>query len=336
MAVFEPPGEALPSQDRAALITPEMISFLRHAQPWVRFLALYGFVGAAMTAWSALAAWTRPGGMLVGVVQWGLAMVNLLLTFPLFRFAQAIERVRPGSGGAPVEEALAQQLAVFRFLGIVALLEAALVVLAISAPVLRDLAWWVDREPPPRFSSIDEACDTPAPELLCATVAVFDTRGRLTDWTGWHAFTPQQGRFRFDSSSSNPVHLTFFGESGNNAWEIWLRAPRGKVLLPGEYTGANPASGDYTAPRLALMRMPPAWFPVESGRGQDPAWFEECRQDWFPYEREAKRESRFTVRKILWTPDGELRRIVADFEQSCTTSQGTMVVLGRIRATRPA
>jgi hypothetical protein len=331
MAVSEPPGEALPPQKRAALITPEMISSLRRAQPWALFLALYGFVGVAIAAWSALVAWTQPGGMLVGVVQWSLAMINLLLSFPLFRFAQAIERARPGSGAAPVEEALAQQLAVFRFLGIAALLEIALVILAISVPILRDLA---QDEPPPRFSSIARGCNAQAVEQLCATVAVFDPGGRLTAWTGWHTFTPQQGSFRLETTPGT-VHLTYLGEGGNDSWEVWLRGTSGKALLPGEYTGANPSPGDYTAPRLALTRMPPAWFPVESGR-QDPAWFEKCHRDFWVNLAGVKLESRFTIRKILWTPDGEIRRIVADFERSCSTSEGTMVVLGRVRATRPA
>lgn len=338
MAVSDPGGGA-PAQEPEAPITLEMLSSLRVARPWALFLALYGFLGAVLTAWSALIAWTQPGGGLAGAAQWGFAMVCLLVSFPLFRFAQAVGRARPGSGVAPVEAALAQQLTLFRFLGIAALLELALVVLAISIPLVQELRPPDRGEPPPSFSSIGQGCDARAMEFLCAAVAAFDAGGRLTDWTGWHTLTREQGSLELRSHSSGQVSLRYSGREGRNTWQLALQAPRGKALLPGEYTGARSAGGG-DVPYMSLS-APPAWYPGDPVPGQLlDDWYGECPPQIFTGEEEpiryparAKSESRFTVRQILWTRDGEVRRISVDFERSCATSEGTWLLLGRFHAT---
>ena len=49
-----------------------------------------------------------------------------------------------------------------------------------------------------------------------------------------------------------------------------------------------------------------------------------------------RRQARFTLQEIRWNGSRGVRRVAGDFEKSCTSTEGTWVVLGRFRASRPA
>jgi hypothetical protein len=337
MEVPDPRGGALP-QEPAAPITPEMASSLRRARPWALFLAFYGFLSVALGAHSALLFWSRPGGRVLGAWQWGVVMAMVLISFPLFRFARAIGRVRQGSGAAPVEEALARQRTLLRIVGIAALLELTLATLAVSIPLLREiLPHDLEEGPPPLLASIARACDAQALELLCGTVALYDPEGKLLFWTGWHTFIPEPGELQLSTNPDGDVQLRFEGP-GDNEWSLVARAPLERVLMPGEYTGVRHAASVAEAYRISRLdlRTPPAWFPLESGlSGQAPEWPGRCPEPDYEFKTKSKPqvEARFTIREILWARNGEARRISMDFQQTCRMRQGTWVVLGRVRAT---
>jgi hypothetical protein len=336
MMVSDPRGGAPPSE-AAAPVTPGMIAPLRRAQPWALFVALYGFLCAALAGISAIYGWMQPDGRVLGALEWGLAMAWLLCAYPLFCFATALRRIRPGAGTAPLEEALAHQHTFLRILGIALLLEVALVSLAISVSLLPMLEPPEDGAPPPQYSSVSQACEAEAPELVCATVAFFDPDGKLKLWTGWHKFVPKETPpYRIASHSDNGVQL-FFEDPDDRRWELHLLPPRGKVLAPGEYTGAK--TGHSETSSLSLQ-MPEAWWPVESERSdQRLEWRGECFPVSFGHpllpSGRLQLQSRFTVREIQWDRNGQARRISIDFERSCTGRQGTWLVLGRVRAIQP-
>ena len=107
-------------------VSDNMLESLRATRPWVKFLAILGFIACALMALGSLAflggASKMPGpmagfGPVMGVVY---LLFVLLYFFPclyLYRYAKAIARI-PEAGAAAMEEALAKQKSFWRFIGI--------------------------------------------------------------------------------------------------------------------------------------------------------------------------------------------------------------------------
>jgi hypothetical protein len=109
--------------------SPAMVQHLRETKPWVRFLAVLGFIGiglmavvglgfGAMTSLASDDAFGAIGGLGMAAVYLVMAALYLLPTLRLNGFATAIEKVAAGGGTAAIEEALSEQRRFWRVVGI--------------------------------------------------------------------------------------------------------------------------------------------------------------------------------------------------------------------------
>lgn len=115
------------------VVSENALGYLRATRPWVKFLAIVGFVfivlmvliGLLMAlALSGAAAKTGPlaaFGPILGVVYIVMAAVYLMPCLFMYRYAKAIAAI-PGTGQAALEEALKQQKSFWKFMGILMLI----------------------------------------------------------------------------------------------------------------------------------------------------------------------------------------------------------------------
>ena len=104
-------------------VSENMLDSLKATRPWVKFLAIVGFIGCALMTLVGLAfiggASMMKGpmggfGPAMGVVY---LLFVLLYIFPclyMYRYASAIGRI-PQAGGAAMEEALAKQKSFWKY-----------------------------------------------------------------------------------------------------------------------------------------------------------------------------------------------------------------------------
>lgn len=128
------------------------VEALRGTRPWVLLLSILGFLFAALVFFAGLAVMLGGGAFLMGVeggdaasggMMFGLGLVYLLLallylvpSLYLYRYASRIARMLGGGGAAALVEALEQQRRFWRLAGIVALVMIVLYVVALVAVVL--------------------------------------------------------------------------------------------------------------------------------------------------------------------------------------------------------
>jgi hypothetical protein len=136
------------SAQAEAGVTPRIVEMLARTQPWVRFLSVLGFIGFALLMVAALGALligatrSNPGGILVAIIWVAAAVVYLLPSVFLSRYASDIARLRASLRVQDLEEALASQKSFWKFMGIATLLmlilyvPILLVVLATSGPAV--------------------------------------------------------------------------------------------------------------------------------------------------------------------------------------------------------
>lgn len=111
-------------------VTHRMVQLLRATRPWVRFLAVYGFVMSALLLLGAVSLMIyvviTPGrlGALIGVaVGYAvISIVTLICAFPLHRYASFIQQVETGGRERAFEEALASQKDFWQITGILTLM----------------------------------------------------------------------------------------------------------------------------------------------------------------------------------------------------------------------
>lgn len=142
---------AAPADD-SEKFSPLMVQHLNETKPWVRLLAILGFVatGLVMLAAIGVIATTLFTGelagaeasvmILMGGLYLGFALIYLLPSLALHRYANAIEGVTMGGGSHAIEDALGKQMAFWRLMGILALVMIALFVLALVAAVVAAIA----------------------------------------------------------------------------------------------------------------------------------------------------------------------------------------------------
>jgi len=114
------------------VVSEQALGYLNETRPWVKFLAILGFVGIAfmvlasfffMFGMSAMPA--RPGtqplpaafGALFGFFYLLFAALYFMPCLFLYRYSKAIAAI-PGSGQAALEDALKNQKSVWKFWGI--------------------------------------------------------------------------------------------------------------------------------------------------------------------------------------------------------------------------
>ena len=118
------------------VVSDSALGYLQATRPWVKFLAILGFVGIAFLVLCGLlfmCVWplfpTRPGaqplsgafGVGLGIFYLLFAALYLMPCLFLYRYSKAIDAI-PGTGQAALEEALKQQKSFWKFMGILMLI----------------------------------------------------------------------------------------------------------------------------------------------------------------------------------------------------------------------
>ena len=133
-------------------ITDTVINALKKTRPWVLFLAILGFIGAALTLLVGIAvvissmmmgnlegmdAEIAPfgsGRMIgVGVLYAVMAVIYFLSALYLLRYAGAIKRLSSSLSVADLEAALEQQASFWKLIGILVLISIVLTVVMLLA-----------------------------------------------------------------------------------------------------------------------------------------------------------------------------------------------------------
>lgn len=136
---FPPPPAPLPTDPfqpspAGQIVTPAMILYLKQTKPWVRFLAILGFIFAGlmvlagmfmMVGFSMMERFTSSfgeGGMImglsIGLLYLLIAGLYIVFSVVLNRYASAIARFLGNSTPSGLEEALLTQRTFWRLLGI--------------------------------------------------------------------------------------------------------------------------------------------------------------------------------------------------------------------------
>jgi uncharacterized membrane protein len=136
----------------AGVMTDTIINALKKTRPWVLFLAILGFVGAALTLLVGISviissvmlgkvegidAEIAPfgSGMMIGlgVVYAAMALIYFFSSLYLLRYAGAIKRLSSSLSVADLEAALTQQASFWKLIGILALISIVLMVVMLLA-----------------------------------------------------------------------------------------------------------------------------------------------------------------------------------------------------------
>ena len=106
-------------------VSDHMLESLRATRPWVKFLAIVGFIVCALMALGSLAflggASRMPGpmagfGPVMGVIYLLFVALYFFPCLYLYKYAGAIGRI-PETGAAAMEEALARQKSFWKYTG---------------------------------------------------------------------------------------------------------------------------------------------------------------------------------------------------------------------------
>lgn len=116
----------------AAGITPAIVNLLRQTKPWVRLLAVLGFIGTGflflasfgMLALGASAGQGLPAGFGIGLMLVYMLMAGIQLPAVLFlnRYASRIGKLVNSNAPEDLESALAAQKSFWRYVGILTLI----------------------------------------------------------------------------------------------------------------------------------------------------------------------------------------------------------------------
>ena len=130
------------------VISPAMVDALRGTRPWVRLLAILGFVGSVFMVLGGLAVallGVVPGASstgpvvsaALGALYIGLAVLYVFPSLFLLRYARAIGAALDAPAKtAPIEEALRQQKSFWKFVGVAVVIWLVCVVLAVAVGVV--------------------------------------------------------------------------------------------------------------------------------------------------------------------------------------------------------
>ncbi len=134
----------------SAEISPSVVGMLRQTKPWVRLLAVLGFIGIAfmvLASVSMLALGSTMGGGLpagfgVAMMLGYLVMAGIQLPAAIFlnRYASRIGALVNSGAPGDLEEALAAQKSFWRYVGILTLIMLCLYVLVILIAIVAGIA----------------------------------------------------------------------------------------------------------------------------------------------------------------------------------------------------
>lgn len=127
-------------------ITEPMFLSLRQTKPWVKFMAILGFISIGfvfiagtinMFVFSKVSSDITPIPMVfMGVLN---ILMGLLYFFPslfLFRFSSSIGRLLEGGGAVEMEAALANQKSFWKLVGILTIIMFVFAILGIAAAII--------------------------------------------------------------------------------------------------------------------------------------------------------------------------------------------------------
>lgn len=128
------------------VVSESALGYLNATRPWVKFLAIVGFVfiglmiliGLIMTpAFSAAS--KEPGmaafGPVFGILYLVMAVIYLMPCLFMYRYAAAIAAI-PSAGQSALEDALKNQKSFWKFMGILMLIMLCLYVIGILAAIM--------------------------------------------------------------------------------------------------------------------------------------------------------------------------------------------------------
>jgi hypothetical protein len=329
------PRGGVPAQTHAIPITHEMVWPLSEARPWTMFLAIYGFVAVLSAVAGLVIALLDEQRRSEAPIRLVLTVISFLWSWLLFQFSLAVGRIHPGRGVFQIEEALAHQHRLWRFVGIASVVYLALLFLTVAVHILANYrdSQRVEEGPPPSYEEIGTACASagPGPSSLCFAQARVDRHGGLRGWSGWLTTSAPEARISLEAGVSDQVRI-LVDQAPEWQWTIEMGPAWGLALLPGEYTGtfntqthmANVTESVRLGSPHLWVETPPAAFAHWDNKKErlpNPKWSGSC----------ATSPGRFHLQEIRRTPLGVVEGLTADFESSCTNGTGTWVLLGRVR-----
>jgi len=132
------------------VVSENALASLNATRPWVKFLAIMGFIGIGLMVLAGLVMTfafsmipTKPGmpqfGPAIGIIYLIFAGIYLMPTLFLYRYSKAIAAI-PSAGQGALEEALKNQKSFWKFMGIVVLIIVCLELLVLVIALLAGLA----------------------------------------------------------------------------------------------------------------------------------------------------------------------------------------------------
>ena len=128
------------------VVSENALGYLNATRPWVKFLAILGFIGIAfMVLFGLLMIFgfsllpTQSGapafGAVFGVFYFLFAILYFMPCLFLYRYSKAIAAI-PGTGPGALEEALKNQKSFWKFMGVLALILLSIELLVVVIGVL--------------------------------------------------------------------------------------------------------------------------------------------------------------------------------------------------------
>jgi hypothetical protein len=142
-----PYGDA--ADDRGAQVTEMAVEMLRQTRPWVMFLSVMSFIGAAfmflggilVMAASALTPAKGPlPGAVLGAIYLPMGLLYIYPAIKMWTYGGAIGRLLTSRASVDLEAALAQQKSFWKFAGIVTIVMMVLYAVAIIGLVIVGVA----------------------------------------------------------------------------------------------------------------------------------------------------------------------------------------------------
>lgn len=140
----QPATEITPSE--AIVVSEPMLDSLRATKPWVRLIAVIGFVWVVLMILGGLGNVFGPSHMrhgvavAIGLVYLAMGIVYFFPCLFLFLYAGAIGRALNGGGGGALEAAFRRQRSFWRYAGVLALIGLVLLVIAFVAGIIVGIA----------------------------------------------------------------------------------------------------------------------------------------------------------------------------------------------------
>lgn len=136
--------DADPSPPAHVTVTIATLEHLRNTRPWVRLIAVLGFIECGLIGVLGLVFFVFSAGMsalagkagsmptwILGPIYLFIAALYLFLSLYLWRYANALRDLEAAPSSQPLEEAMKQQAKFWRFVGILAVAGLVLMALAI-------------------------------------------------------------------------------------------------------------------------------------------------------------------------------------------------------------